>query len=148
MPIFRPVKNGQHFADDIYIWIFLWKKVTVCLFGCLAVFLSASVCLSVRLSVRPSVCLSVCLSGLCLSHLVHYVPIMVSSWNFQEWLPMTEVMPMQKFKVRCQKSRLQRSKPKLAVSRSSVKFQGHMARKIVYFDPNWAFPDSISCLNS
>ena len=46
----------------------------------------------------------------------HYVPIMVSSWNFQEWLPITEVMSMQKFKVWGQKSRLQRSKPKLAVS--------------------------------
>ena len=64
-----------------------------------------------------SVCLSVCPSVcLCLSQLFHYVPIMVSSWNFQEWLPMTEVTSMQKFKVRGQKSRLQRSKPKLAVS--------------------------------
>ena len=69
-------------------------------------------------------CLSVCLSVflislslcLCLSHLFHYVPIMVSSWNFQEWLPMTEMMSMQKFKVWGQKSKLQRSKPKLAVS--------------------------------
>ena len=26
-------------------------------------------------------------------------------------------------------------------SRSSVKFQGHTALKIVEFDPNWAFPD-------
>ena len=25
--------------------------------------------------------------------------------------------------------------------RSSVKFQGHMAKKIVDFDPDWAFPD-------
>ena len=64
---------------------FSFKKITVCL----------SVCLSV----------SVCL---CLSHLFHYVPIMVSSWSFQEWLPMTEVMSMQKFKVRGQKSSLQR----------------------------------------
>ena len=56
-----------------------------------------------------------CLS-FCLSHLFHYVPIMVSSWNFQEWLPITEVMSMQKFKVRGQKSRLQRSKSKIAVS--------------------------------
>ena len=58
-------------------------------------------------------CLSVCLS---LSYLFHFVPIMVSLWNFQEWLPMTEVISMQKFKVRNQKSRLQRSKPKLSVS--------------------------------
>ena len=60
---------------------FSFKKITVCL--------SLSFCLSV--------CLSVCL---CLSLLFHYVPIMVSSWNFQEWLPMREVMSMQKFKVR------------------------------------------------
>ena len=32
--------------------------------------------------------------------------------------------------------------------RSYVKFQGHMALKIVEFDPNWAFPDSNSSLNS
>ena len=33
-------------------------------------------------------------------------------------------------------------------SRSSVKFQGHTALKIVKFDPDWAFPDCISSLNS
>ena len=33
-------------------------------------------------------------------------------------------------------------------SRSYVKFQGHTAQKIVEFDPNWAFPDSNSNLNS
>ena len=33
-------------------------------------------------------------------------------------------------------------------SRSSVKFQGHTAQKIVEFDPNWAFPDCKSSLNS
>ena len=33
-------------------------------------------------------------------------------------------------------------------SRPHVKFQGHMALKIVEFDPNWAFPDSNSSLNS
>ena len=33
-------------------------------------------------------------------------------------------------------------------SRSSVKFQGHTALKIVEFDPNWAFPDCDSSLNS
>ena len=34
------------------------------------------------------------------------------------------------------------------VSRSSIKFQGHTALKIVEFDPNWAFPDCNSSLNS
>ena len=33
-------------------------------------------------------------------------------------------------------------------SRSSVKFQGHIALKIVEFDSNWAFPDCNSSLNS
>ena len=32
-------------------------------------------------------------------------------------------------------------------SRSSVKFQGHTALKIVEFDPDWAFPDYNSSLN-
>ena len=36
----------------------------------------------------------------------------------------------------------------LPCSRSSVKFQGHTALKIVEFDPNWAFPDGNSSLNS
>ena len=66
---------------------------------------------SVRLSVRPSVCLSVCLS-----HLFHHVPIIVSSWYFQELLPWSKVMSMQKVKVRGQRSRSQRSIPNLAVS--------------------------------
>ena len=33
-------------------------------------------------------------------------------------------------------------------SRSSVKFQGHAALKIVEFHPNWVFPDCNSSLNS
>ena len=33
-------------------------------------------------------------------------------------------------------------------SRSYVKFQGHTAKKIIDFDPNWAFPDCNSSLNS
>ena len=114
-------------------------------------------------SVRPSVCLS---------HLFHHVPIIVSSWNFQELLPWSEVMSMQKVMVRGQRSRSQRSTPNLAVSglthgneimhtagssieevpycfsRSSVKFQGHTAIKIVEFDPGWAFLDCNSSLNT
>ena len=113
-----------------------------------------------------------------LSHLFDYVPIIVSSWNFQELLPMTKVRSMQKVKVRGQRSRSQRSQPNVAVSglslqfeftyddemmhiawccleevpycfsRSSVKFQGHKALKLVEFDPNWAFPDCNSSLKS
>ena len=78
---------------------FSFKKITVCLSVLLSVCLS--VLLSVYLSARLSVCLSVCLS-VPFTHF-HYVAFMVSSWNFQEWLPMTEVMSMQTFKVRSQK---------------------------------------------
>ena len=66
-------------------------------------------------SVCPSVCPSVCLS-VRPSHLFHHVPIIVSSWNFQELLPMTKVTSMQKVKVRGQRSRSQRSRPNLTVS--------------------------------
>ena len=120
---------------------------------------------SVRPSVRPS-------------HLFHPVPIIVSSWNFQVLLPWTEVMSIQKVKVRGQRSRSQRSTPNIAVSglyvqfeftysdeimhtagssieevpycfsRSSVKFQGHTALKIIEFDLDWAFPDCNHSLNS
>ena len=68
---------------------------------------NTSFCLSVCPSVRPSVCLS---------HLFHWVPVIVSSWNFQELLPLTKVMSMQKVKVIGQRSRSQRSKPNLAIS--------------------------------
>ena len=55
-----------------------------CIFSCdqAALWMVQSVCPSVR----PSVCLSVRLS-----HLFDYVPIIVSSWNFQELLPVTKV---------------------------------------------------------
>ena len=59
--------------------------------------------------------LSVCPS-VCPSHLFDYVPIIVSSWNFQELSPRTRVTSMQKVKVRGQRSRSQRSQPNLAVS--------------------------------
>ena len=51
LPIFRPEKNGQHFAHNIFKWIFLLKKycLSFCLPLCLSVFLSF--CLSVCLSV-------------------------------------------------------------------------------------------------
>ena len=45
------------------------------------------------LSVRPSVCPS---------HLFDYVPIIVSSWNFQELSPRNRVTSMQKVKVKGQ----------------------------------------------
>ena len=65
-------------------------------------------------SVCPSVCLSVTIFD--------YVPIIVSSWNFQELSPRTRVTSMQKVK---------------------VKGQGHRGH-----DPTWPFPDCNSSLNS
>ena len=91
---------------------------------------------------------------------------------------MTKVRSIHKVKVRDQRSRSQRSQPNLTVSgpllqfeftndnemmhkawcclgevpycfwRSSVKLQGHMAKKIIDFEPNWVFPDCNSSLNS
>ena len=48
-------------------------------------------------------------------HLFHYVPIIISSLNFLELLPIAEMMSMQKVKVRGQRSRSQRSQPNLTV---------------------------------
>ena len=59
----------------------------------------------------PSVCLSVRPS-----HLFDYVPLIISSWNVQEWLPVTKATSMQKFKVRGQRSSLQRSKLNSSIS--------------------------------
>ena len=52
---------------------------------------------SVRLSVRLSVCLS---------HLFDYVPIIVSSWNFQELLPITNDQSKVHAKVQGQRSKV------------------------------------------
>ena len=77
-----------------------------------AIFSCDQAALRTPLSVCPSVCPSVCLS-----HLFNYVPVTISSWNFQELLPLRKVMFMQEVKVRGQKSRSQMLKPNLAVSR-------------------------------
>ena len=57
-----------------------------------------------------------------LSHLFHYVPIIASSWNFHELLPMTRVRSLQKVK---------------------VKGQGHRGQ-----NPALPFPDRNSSTNS
>ena len=90
-------------------------KLEVAKKRCPIVFSCDQAALQMVFSVCPSVRLSVCLS-VCLSHLFDYVPIIVSSWNFQELLPMTKVRSMQKVKVRGQRSRSQRSQPNLTVS--------------------------------
>ena len=90
-------------------------KLEVALKRCPIVFSCDQAALQMVFSVCLSVCPSVRLS-VCPSHLFDYVPIIVSSWNFQELLPMTNVRSMQKIKVRGQRSRSQRSQPNLTVS--------------------------------
>ena len=112
-----------------------------------------------------------------LSHLFDYVPIIVSSWNFQELSHWTRVRSMQKFKVRGQRSRSQRSRQTfrfrtvtpvwihiwwwndtyrlMLLRRGALMFfkvirqisRSHGA-KIPEFDQDWAFPDCNSSLNS
>ena len=110
-------------TKQLYEWYFL----SVC----------PSVRLSVRLSVCPSVCLSVCPSvrlSVCpsvrLSHLFDYVPIIVSSWNFQELSHWTRVRSMQKVKVRGQRSRSQRSRPKFSFPDCNSSLNSHMMIKL------------------
>ena len=76
---------------------------------------NTSVRLSVRLSVRPSV--------------TSIIMLHVLSWNFQELLPKTEVMSMQKVKVRGQSPSSQKSKPNLAVSGLLTRKDLHMMMK-------------------
>ena len=96
---------GAHNSDEFWIH----ELYPTFFFSCdqAALQMVFSVCLSVCPSVRLSVCPS---------HLFDYVPIIVSSYNFQELLPMTNVSSMQKVKVRGQRSRSQRSQPNLTVS--------------------------------
>ena len=81
-------------ADDVN-WTVLKYQISVRNFPGPIFRPSSSKNSSVHLSVR-------------LSHLFYNVPIIVPSWNFQEFLPVTKVMSMQK--VRGQRSKLQRSK--------------------------------------
>ena len=119
----KPRQKGSHTSFMFMIWMISQKQIAchICFGYINLVFLAATKQLykwyfpSVRLSVRLSVCPSVRLS-VCPSHLFDYVPIIVSSWNFQELLPVTEVTSMQKVKVRGQRSRSQRSQPNFTVS--------------------------------
>ena len=100
-----------------------------------------------------------------LSHLFHYVPIIVSSWNFQELSPMTGVGPMQKVKVKGQGHRYLQfeftyddemmHKAWCCLGEVPYCFHGHPSnfkvtriKKIGDFDPNWVFPHCNSSLNS
>ena len=96
------VYGGGLISKQLYEWYFL------------------SVCPSVRLSVCPSVRLS---------HLFDYVPIIVSSWNFQELSHWTRVRSMQKVKVRGQRSRSQRSRPNFSFPDCNSSLNSHMMMK-------------------
>ena len=110
-------------TKQLYEWYFLSVCPSVRLSVC------PSVCPSVRLSVCPSVRLSVCPS-VRLSHLFDYVPIIVSSWNFQELSHWTRVRSMQKVKVRGQRSRSQRSRPKFSFPDCNSSLNSHMIIKL------------------
>ena len=84
------------------------------------------------------------------SHLFHYVPIIISSWNFL-------VLTIEKSDVHV-KGQGQRSKAQYSYFRIVtpvwIVFQGHLSnfkvtlnKIIANFDPNLAFPDCISSLN-
>ena len=94
------------------------KLLFLCIFSCdqAALRMVFSVCLSVRLSVCPS-------------HLFDYVPIIASSWNFQELSPRTRVTSMQTVKVRGQRSRSQRSRPKFSFPDCNSSLNSHMMMK-------------------
>ena len=133
--------------------------------------MNGSVRPSVCLSVRPSVCLSVRLSvtpfWLC-SH--HHIIMKFSGviTNDRSDVHAKGQGRRSKVKVTEVNTQLSRFRSELqfeftyddemmhrcclkevpyCFSRSSVKFQGHTAKKFVDFDPNWAFPDCNSSLN-
>ena len=90
----------KYYHDELIFYINIYE-VKLTIFSC------DQAALWMVFSIRPSVRLS---------HLLEYVPIIVSSWNFQKLSLRTRVRSMQKAKVRGQRSRSQRSQPNLAVS--------------------------------
>ena len=64
-----------------------------------------------------------------LSHLFDYVPIIVSSWYFQELSPRTRVRSMQKVKVRGQRSRSKGSRPNFPFRDCNSSLNSHMMMK-------------------
>ena len=115
-----------------------------------------------------SVCLSVCHTFLTMFPLSYHHEIFRSYYQWQKWCPCKRQRSEVKVtEVTTQLNRFQTVTPvwihiwwwnhayglmilrrgALLFSRSSVKFQGHTALKIVEFDPDWAFPDCNSSLN-
>ena len=125
---------------------------------------------SVRLSVHPSVCLSVTPFWQCSCHRiilkfsgvftidrhdvhakgqgqrskVKVTEVMTSFSHFQTVIP----VGIHIWRWNNAQSLMLLRRGAFCFSRSSIKFQGHTALKIVEFDPDWAFPDCNSSLNS
>ena len=121
--------------------------------------------------------LCVCPS-VCLSHLFDYVPMIVSSWNFSGVITndhskvhakgQGQISKVKVTEVTTQLNRFRTVTPvwihiwwwndaySLMLPRRGAllffkvirQFQGNTAKKIVDFDPNWAFPDCDSSWNS
>ena len=133
-----------------------------------------SVRLSVRPSVRPSVSLSVCLSvtpfWLCSHHRIFmkFSGVITNDQSKVHAKGQGQRSKVKVTEVTTQLNRFRTVTPAwihiwwwnnayslmllrrgaLFFPRSSVKFQGHTALKIVEFDLDWAFPDCNSSLNS
>ena len=124
------LQNGGHFVQTSVFYLFR-RVVSMLSLSHFFIFLAAtkmlyewfspSVCPSVRLCVRLSVCPS---------HLFDYVSIIVSSWNFEELLPMTRLRSMQQVKVRGQRSRSHRSQSNLPFPDSNSSLNSHMMIKL------------------
>ena len=137
--------------------------ITYYIFNCdqAALWMVQSVCPSVRLSVRDTF--------LTMFPSSYHHEIFKSCYQWQKWCPckrsrskvkVTEVITqLSRFRTvtlvwihiwyeMMHKAWCCLGEVPYSLSRSSVKFQGHTAKKIVQFDRNWSFPDCNSSLNS
>ena len=114
-------------------------------------FTSAQKWVNILIKYTPCTCW---LPSVCLSHHFDNVPLIVLSWNFQEWLPLTKASN-DHAKVQGQRSKIKVAEVKIQLSRfrtvipvrnhigevpycsssSSIKFQGHAGQKINDFNP-------------
>ena len=153
-------KFPSNFNSEGEMWVKWGPDVYNGCFSCN----QAALCMVQSLSVCPSFHLSVCPSVFYTFFTMF--PSSYHNENFRSYYQWWTVTCMQNIKVRGQRSRSQRSKPNIAVSgpqlqfeftyddemmhrawcslgevpycfsKSSVKFQGHTAKKIVDFDPD------------
>ena len=127
-------------------------------------------CLSVRLSVCLSVCLSVTPFWLCSHHriIITFSGVITEDQGNDHAKGQGQRSKAKVTEVTTQLNRFRTVTPvwihiwwwnhayglmilgevPYCFSRSSVKFQSHMALKSVEFDPDWVFPDCNSSLNS